>query len=338
MDAVNQAVAIYAAMDPAAWETGLSPEGARLALLHAVAPYRGRSLPWPEHLVPPRRLVIWCSSNVFTAPLEWTATFAAAGTEVVLKAPSAAPVPVLALARCFASQGLPVKAHALPHDEAWGLLDGADAVLGFGSNSAMVTLNAYLAPTVRRALFGHRVSVAVVAGPRDIDNLVNDTVLYDGRGCKSPVAVFALAEAEVVAEILALGLAKAAKEFPRGHMEPTWGPRWRRRVGLARITDHAHAGRDWAVPVMPAQWFEAEPLPRLLPVHPVKDLREVAKVLGGLPLGTCGTNLEDAAAPVLHRTLHFPVVCPLGDMHATQLDGLHENTDLRAVLGEARSP
>ncbi len=338
MAAVNQALAIYGAMDPAAWDTGLSPEGARLALRHAVLPYRGRTLPWPDHLTPPRRLVIWCSSNVFTAPLEWTATFAAAGTEVVLKAPSRAPAPVLALARCFASQGLPVKAHALPHDQAWHLLDDADAVLGFGSNSAMVTLNAHLAPTVRRALFGHRVSVAVVAGPRDIDNLIHDTVLYDGRGCKSPVAVFALAEADLVAEILALGLARSAKEVPRGHMEPSWGPRWRHRIGLARITDHAHAGRDWAVPVMPPQWFEPEPLPRMMPVHPVADLSEVREVLAGLPLGSCGTNLDGDAAPILHDTLHFPVVCPLGAMHATPINGHHENTDVRALLGEALSP
>jgi hypothetical protein len=338
MAAISQALAVYGAMDPAAWNTGLSAEGARFALAHATAPYAGRPLVWPAHLRPPRRLVIWCAGNVFTAPLEWAATFAAAGSEVVLKAPSSVPEPVLALARCCAAQGLPVEAHALPHRQAWHLLDDADAVLGFGSDSAMLALNAHLGPQVRRALFGHRVSVAVVAGVRDVANLVGDSVLYDGRGCKSPVAVFALAEAEAVAEVLAEGLARAASELPRGRMEPAWGPRWRRRVGLARITDHAHAGPDWAVPVLPAQWFEPEPLPRLLPVHPVRDLEAVRNALAGLPLGTCGTNLDPASVPDLHRVLGFPVVTPLGALHATALDGHHEATDIRAALGEVRTP
>jgi len=332
--AVAQAVSVYGAMDPAPWHTGLSPEGARFALAHATAPYAGRSLAWPAGLRPPRRTVIWCAGNVFTAPLEWTATLAAAGGQIVLKAPSAVPEPALALARCFAAQGLPVQAHALPHDQAWHLLDDADAVLGFGSDSAMLALDARLGPSVRRALFGHRVSAAVVAGVRDVEGLVGDAVLYDGRGCKSPVAVFALAEAEAVAERLAAGLAEASVAVPRGRMEAAWGPRWRRRVGLARILDHAHAGDEWAVPVLPARWFEPEPLPRLVPVHPVADLGEVRQALAGLPLGSCATNLDPSAARALHQVLGFPVVTPPGGLHATALDGHHEDTDIRAVLGE----
>ncbi len=338
MGPVTQALAVYGAMDPGAWNTGLSPEGARFALAHATAPFTGHAFAARPGWRPPRRLVIWCAGNVFTAPLEWAATFAAAGSEVVLKAPSTVGVPVLALASCLAAQGLPVEAHALPHADAWHLLDDADAVLGFGSDSAMLTLDAHLSPPVRRALFGHRVSAAVVAGARGAERLVGDAVLYDGRGCKSPVAVFALAEADEVAEVLAQGLAQAAEALPRGHMEPAWGPRWRRRVGLARVEGHAHAGAAWAVPVLPARWFEPEPLPRMLPVHPVSDLGEVQQALAGLPLGTCGTNLAREGALTVHRVLGFPVVVPLGAMHATALDGVHEDTDVLALLGSEEAP
>jgi hypothetical protein len=338
MAAVDRALTVFAAMDPSVWGTGLSREGAELALAWATAPLRTGFPKWPVDLTPPRRLVIWCAGNVFTAPLEWTATFAAAGAEVVLKAPSAVPAPVLALARCFSAQGLPVEAHDLPHNEAWHLLDYADAVLGFGSTSSMLSLEAHLGPGVRHALFGHRVSAAVVAGTQDVGLLIRDAVLHDGRGCKSPVAVFSLTDAEETAALLAQGLAEAAITVPRGDMAASWGPRWRRRIGLARILDHAHNGNDWAVPVLPGAWFEPEPLPRMLPVHPVQDLNEVTRILAGLPLGTCGTNLSAKDSLALHQTLGFPVVCPLGSMHATELDGWHEDTDVRAKLGEASAP
>lgn len=338
MEAVKQALAVYRAMDPKDWDTGLSPAGMALGVAHATRPLLDGDLGWPEDLVPPKRLVIWCAGNVFTAPLEWAATFAAAGSEVVLKAPSGRPAPVAALAWCLRAQGLPVTAHAPPHERAWTLLEGADAVLGFGSDSAMLALNAHLGPHVRRALFGHRVSAAVVAGVRDVGRLVEDAVLYDGRGCKSPVAVFALAEAEEVAEILAAGLATAAEQVPRGALEPAWGPRWRRRTGLSRVLARCLEGPDWAVPILPPEWFEPEPLPRMLPVHPVEDLDAVSQVLAGLPLGSCGTNLDAADAELLQRRLGFPVLSQLGAMHATALDGWHEDTDIRATLGEARRP
>ncbi len=331
---VGQALSAYKALDPEGWGTGLSPEGARLGLDRVLTPLLGNLPRWPDSLRPPRRLVIWCAGNVFTAPLEWTAIFAAAGTEIVLKAPSTVPGPVLDLARCFAAEGLPVEASDLPHEQAWHLLDGADAVLGFGSDAAMSSLDSTLQPGVRRALFGHRVSIAIVNGPQHAERLVDDTVLFDGRGCMSPVAVFALSQATEVAHALAQGLAGAALKVPRGELEPAWGPRWRRRVGLARILGQVHEGHEWAVPVLPPRWFEPEPLPRLLPVHPVGELDTIPEILNGLPLGTCGTNLDSHDWPRLVEGIGFPLVARLGEMHTSPLNGTHENIDIRTRLGE----
>ena len=115
LDAVDR----WATMDGADWKTGLSPENVHLGQqLAANAIHNGpfRSLPdAPEHLV------IWCASNVFTAPLEWVAQFAAAGSRITLKAPSNCPAPVFAMAEAFSE--FDVLAQTAPHDQAVSLLE-----------------------------------------------------------------------------------------------------------------------------------------------------------------------------------------------------------------------
>ncbi len=74
IDRVREGVRAWAAMDPAGWGTGLSPAGARRALDEAAGAVLAAPLaPRPR---PPRRLVIWCAGNVFTAPAPWAAWFA----------------------------------------------------------------------------------------------------------------------------------------------------------------------------------------------------------------------------------------------------------------------
>jgi len=328
-------VLAYRAQDPAGWGTGLSPEGARLALRSATGVFRTLAPDWPEDLQPPQRLVVWCAGNVYTAPVEWVATFAGAGSTVVLKAPSSAPEPVQALARCFTEEGFDVRCETPSHEASPAVLEGADAVLGFGSDTAMKALEALLRPDQRRAIFGHRVSAAVVEGVRELPALVQDAVLYDGRGCRSPVAVFCLGDAEGVSETIAAELERAASEVPRGELEPAWGPEWRRRTGRARILGRCLEGPEWAVPVLPARHFTPEPLPRMLPVHPVPDLAAVYDAVRGLPLGRCVHNLRwDATAPL--RRLGFQSLCPAGWAHATLLEGRHEGIDLLRTLGSPR--
>ncbi len=145
--AIQLAVTRWAEMDASSWDTGLSPEGANLAQCLAAAQINNgdfRTLPNP-----PKRLLIWCSANVFTAPLEWVAQFAAMGSEVVLKAPSDCPQPVLAMAEAFSDLG--VTAHKVDLEEAFTLLPSCDAVLGFGSDVSMTNLETHIGPKVPRS-------------------------------------------------------------------------------------------------------------------------------------------------------------------------------------------
>jgi hypothetical protein len=341
---VLEAVSAWRARDAAGWGTGLSPEGARAAQRAAADAVLcadgvlGRALG-----LPPRRLVIWCAGNVFTAALEWTAIFAALGSEVVLKAPTRCPAPTLAMAEDFAALG--VRAHALAHSAAWGLLEGADAVLGFGSDRAMQALSARLAPGVRRSLHGHRVSFAVItaegtaagaavapAGSAALEalaaGLALDAALYDGRGCMSPAAVFCLGDAEALQRALALALAAIARDLPRGTIDPAVGPEWRRRCGLARIVGRCAEGEGWAAPLLPADYALASPLPRMLPVHPLRDLSQLAP-LAALPLSSCATNLPDPG-PLI--TLGFDRICAPGALQAPPVGRPHDGVDVVSAL------
>ena len=324
---VVAAVRRYGAMDPATWGTGLSAPGAREALSAAIE--RVLDGPWQAPSPPPPTVVIWCAGNVFTAPLEWTAQLVAAGSRVVLKAPSASPTPVLALAEAFA--GLGVEAHAAPHQDAWPLLDRADAVLGMGSDAAMAELGERLPEDLPRSLHGHRVSFAIVEGSslELAHALALDAALYDGAGCMSPAAAFCLGDAERLAAHLAVAMAEAERRWPRGHVDPAIGPRWRTRVGLARILGTSHEGPSWAVPLLPLAHAEATVLPRMLPVHPVADLRHLA-ALAELPLSSVATDRA--------IDLPFPRICAPGELQAPRTNRHHDGVDVMAVLGGSGTP
>ena len=326
---VADAVRRYAASDPTRWATGLSAPGAREAL--ATASERVLEGPWQLPSPAPRRVVIWCAGNVFTAPLEWTAQLVAAGSEVVLKAPSATPGPVLALAEAF--RGLPVTAHALAHEQAWPLLRDAEAVLGMGSDEAMAELDRRVPDGVPRSLHGHRVSFAIVAGssPELARALARDAALYDGAGCMSPAAVFCLGDAEALAAHLAAAMSDAQERWPRGEVDPAVGPRWRTRVGLARILGTSHEGPSWAVPLLPLEHAEASVLPRMLQVHAVGGLEQLAP-LAELPLSSLATDLPIAPE------LPFPRVCAPGELQAPRTNRHHDGIDVMAVLAGSRDP
>jgi len=329
--AARAATARWGARDAARWGTGLSAEGARAAQAAAVsAVLSAEGVLGVPRGAPPRRVVIWCAGNVFTAALEWTALFASLGSEVVLKASARCPAPVEALADDFAALG--VRAHTLPHAAAFHLLDGADAVLGFGSDEAMAALQSRLKLTQRRSLHGHRVSFAVVSGdPSTAPGLALDAALYDGRGCMSPAAVFCLGDPEPLVDALAVALARLADALPRGEVDPALGPRWRARCGLARITGRCEAGADWAAALMPASHAEAGPLPRMLTVHAISSLDELAP-LSELPLSSCATDLREVDAVPALVSLGFDRVCAPGELQRPRFGRPHDGVDVLAAL------
>jgi hypothetical protein len=331
-DLVREAVQAWGNLDPSGWNTGLSHAGARIAQKAAVEGVLADSLEREGHTAP-KTLVIWCASNVFTAPVEWCALFAALGSRVVLKAPSSAPEAALALAREFSALG--TSAHVLGHREALGLLEDADALLAFGSDESLAAIDGALpeaAPAgLHTSLHGHRASFAVVSGdPAVADGLAWDAVLHDGRGCMSPHGIFCLGDPAPLAAALAKSLALLHGEVPPGPLEPWQGPEWRRRCGLARALGSSLAGEGWAVNTLPPREVGLGPLPRMLTVHPIESLEEL-KGLAQLPLSTCATDLDpEAFADVGLADPGFHRICAPGDMQRPPLDRLHDGVDLVA--------
>ena len=292
--------------DPATWNTGLSEEGAREALrveLECISTATTRS-------GSARRVAIWCAQNVFTAPLRWVDRITRLGCEVVLKAPSRRPEATRAIAEAYGVRC--VEGHDLT------LLEQVDALLAFGADAAMSTLeSAFAGP---KALFGHRVSFAVV---EDISNataraLAEDAALYDGAGCRSPAAIFCLGDAERLAMRVAQALRELAISMPRGEVDPAVGPEWRRRCGLGRVRGRCWSGNEWAVPLLPLEFLAPAPLPRMLPVHAIATLDDLA-ILEGLPLGACATDVE----PVGFHTL-----CAPGQLQRPVDNGSWEGVDV----------
>jgi len=327
VSAVREAVRTWSEANPADWNTGLSQEGACLAmntaaglvLDGALGVSRGR---------PPKKVVIWCASNVFTAPLEWTAQLAALGTEVLLKAPSSSPESTQAMADAF--HGLGVSAHHLDHTSALRLLEGADGLIAFGSDETLTALNAQVPPTVRRSLHGHRASVAVVTGRNPVQTaqaLAWDLVLYDGRGCMSPSAIFCLDQTEALADALASALAEAGKTIPPGKLAPWQGPQWRARTGRARALGTCREDSQWAVCATETGPLEAN-LPRMAVLHEIEEVRALS-FLKDMALSTCATDLDDHAAL---EALGFHRVCAPGDMQRPPLNRKHDGVDVIARL------
>ncbi|MEC7241983.1 MAG: acyl-CoA reductase [Myxococcota bacterium] len=324
VEAVLEAVEHWARMDGNDWQTGLSPENVRLGQqLAAEAIQNGAFRPLPDA---PRHLVIWCASNVFTAPLEWVAQFAAAGSRITLKAPSNCPAPVFAMAEAFSS--FEVQAHRAPHDKALSLLEDADAVLGFGSNQAMNVLEAHLRPETARSLHGSRASLAIVEAntiEKVAEGLYLDASAYDSRGCMSPIAVFCLGDAHALKRALFDQWA-TQDALPLGALSLAEQAHRSRRIGTAKMLhpSNHHAGhRDPREIVVPVEDFESFGLPRLLPIHPIDSLDQLDFLQGG-PWSSCATNLPHEAL----QDFGFHRICQPGQLQRPPLNRLHDGVDV----------
>lgn len=273
---------------------------------------------------PPLAAVV-AARGVFTAPLEWVALLAAAGSEVVLKVPAAAPCFGEAVARAFVEQGLPVgstTAHQLPV---------VDALVAMGSDQTIATLAAQHAHA-RLSLHGHRFSVAVVAGTARTlaEQLAIDALLYDGRGCFTPVAVLHLGvteEVEHFTAVLAEELATVAERLPAGAQDPLLGPEWRRRTGLARALGGLVRDAPPTTALLPPTQLEVAALPGYLPVHPLQSLEQAAELLAPWRpwLAACATDLDD---PARLFELGFERVCPPGTLQKPPIPRRHGGREM----------
>jgi hypothetical protein len=319
LDAVTAAVRILAAHpDPGGLSDGLSPAMAAACLGFACAEITRSALAEAIGVpgVAPRLAAVVAARGVFTAPLEWVALLAAVGSEVILKAPSAAPDFGHALAEAFSGAGLPVRC-STERD-----LPAVDALVAMGGDPAIRSL-AERNARARLSLHGHRFSLAVVHGssPELARQLAQDALLYDGRGCFTPVAVLhtgPLAAADRLAFALEEQLRLVAQQLPAGPMDPLLGPEWRRRAGLASALGALRGGTRPCSALLPPDRLEASALPGYLPVHPLTSLEQLEPLLAPYApwLAACATDL-DSPQPLL--AAGFERICRPGALQRPPL-------------------
>jgi hypothetical protein len=330
--AVRAALRLLAAHpDPALLGDGLSPAMAAHCLGLACEALDPASLERATEVpgAPPALAAVVSARGVFTAPLEWVAVLAAAGAEVILKPPRAAPHFAEAISTCFRQAGLPVRVsteRALP---------AVDALVVMGSDETVAALAAQHA-RARLSLHGHRFSLAVVRGCDEqlARGLALDALLYDGRGCFTPAGVLVLGEREDAAKLtraISDQLEALSRQLPPGASDPLWGPERRRRTGLARTLGWPVVPGPPTCALLPPEHFEAAVLPGFLPVHPVPDTHAVSALLADWRpwLAACATDLDDPE-PLLRAG--FERVCRPGHLQRPPLLRAHGGRELLRPL------
>ena len=325
IEATTRALARLRAMDAGPLSQGLSPANAAACLHQAIRPLNPTSLSSAiQQSSPiPRAVAIIVPYGVFTTPIEWAAIAAAAGSSVHLKAPSDDPALCRALAEAFSAEGLCVTwstDRALPEVE---------VIIAFGEDQTVRSI-AEDHPETRVVQYGHRFSIAFVGGDPMLAAipLAVDTARYDGRGCMAPSAVFTTGDPSALMDAMQAPMAEMEQRYPRGHIDPSLGPEWRRRIGLARVLGEVKTGSNWAVTVSPLQTFTPMALPRMVNIHPVDSLSSLQQFMTPFEpwLSTLGTDTPDIALTGILRT------CQLGWMQAPSIPRDHDGHPMLSGL------
>jgi len=264
---------------------------------------------------------------VYTASLEWLALLLAAGCEVLIKAPSDAPLFLYTVADHFSAAGFLVRV-TTSRD-----LEQPDAILGFGADETLQQVVSQW-PEIPTAMYGHRFSVVWAEEAGQATAIAKDVALYDTRGCMAPAAIFVpAAQAQPFAEALGKQLEKAQAQLPRGTVSPSLGPEWRRRIAIARVRGTVLEGEQWAVAVSPAADLTPATLPRLAMVHPIEDEDELHRVLSPWRDQLSTLAAADADVSMLQRVRNwFPRVCMPGEMQAPPFPRWHDGQPMLASL------
>jgi hypothetical protein len=321
---VPATLAALAALDPAAWGTGLSSENARACWGVAVADLDAATLAAPVAGNAPRAVLIVCSGNVFTAPLPWMLHFAARGVRTLVKPATGQEHAVRAMAALTGAEVRVWRGGDLDAEAA--AIAEVDGVMAFGGADAMQAIGQRVPRGVTWLPFGPRFGVGVV------DTLdarcAEDLALYDSRGCMSPAAFFARS---ANLDAAAAWMAEAETRWPRGELEPVEAANIRARVMLARAAGRKVTGPGWAVLELPLGQFTPVALPRVLVVHPFSHVDEVRAAVAPWRdrLGTVATDL-----PGLY--LGAPRMCAPGRMQHPTCGRFHDGVDvLGALWGQA---
>ncbi len=317
--------------DPAAISDGLSAPMAATCLRHACTPLTAEALTRASAVVgrPPALAAVVAARGVFAAPLEWVALLATVGAPVMLKVPAEAPAFGRAVAAAFQCHGLSVRTttdRRLPR---------LDALVAMGSDETVRSLAAEH-PRARKLLHGHRFSVAIVQGQSEelAQDLAMDALLYDGRGCFTPTAVFHLGPeraARRLSERLDEQLPAVSSRLPPGTPSAFLGPQWRRRMGLARAIGATPDRQGPLSVLLPARHFEPAALHGFFPVHPVSGLEELSAVLRSWApwLAACATDLDSSS---VLEALRPERLCPPGMLQRPIIPRRHGGQEMLQPL------
>ena len=350
--------------------TGFHPETVRAGLAAGLAPYRGAAL---------RRLVARelggsdaldrgqisgfdATAVVLAGAIPMPSLVSAIAplalrSPVLLKPASADPVSAALVARSLAEAdpalGASVAVVDLSRDdgEALDALLQADCVVVNGSDVAIAELAARLPPARRWVPYGHRFSVALV-GPGAARGeelagaaagLARDIASWDQLGCLSPIAIYATADADSIAEAVAEALESMEARWPRGAVDPATAAQIAEERAEAEMRAAAgqpvrviapRLGTGWTVVREADATPRPAPLHRFVRVHPcngpgeaLEALRPAKHQLAAVALAGFGAE-SNALAQALAR-LGASRVCAAGQLQTPPLDWPREN---RGVL------
>jgi hypothetical protein len=307
-------------------ETGLSPEGVCFALERCLElePPAAELEAFVRRARPAPAIVVVLAGNVFTAALRAVAWALAAAPRVWVRASRRSERFPRALVEAARLPGLEILPSLPPGDALERALDelslpeGA-ALHAYGGTEALDALGALAARrALRTELHGPGLGV-IVAHERAVvaaaEQIADDIVVFDQRGCLSPRLLMVLGDPAAAAEALHDALSRRDRSIPRGELDPA------ERAAIGRARDAAL----FAGPVLEGDGHlvlvgvaEPGPVGRVVPVVGVRTVDDARARLAplGAALTTIGTDLPELAAAFADRR-----VAALGAMQTPPFDG-----------------
>lgn len=275
-----------------------------------------------------RHVTMVVASTVFTAPIEWCAVLLGRGAHVTLKVPTQQPTMLDWLVTPAQNVGLPLKV-TTQRDA----ISSADLVISMGSDETTKAIETTLSKNVKHLGFGHKFSVAVVTEHDQWQRVVQDAILYDGRGCFSPTAIFTTLPAQESATALFSALQSSQTETPRGAISSYEAAAIRSRGVLATVTGVCHANPTESVHVLPISQFKPYGLPRSIALYSVANVEMAMDTVRphASHLSIVGTDNETKTGWLKVGAAR---VVRLGEMQRPPLNRLHDGVDwLKATIG-----
>jgi hypothetical protein len=232
----------------------------------------------------------------------------------------------------------------------------ADCVCATGSDATIASVQSQVRPPRRLVVDGHRLSIAAVVPPESADRRIDlaerlavDVALWDQLGCLSPIAVFAVdpepSRAAALGEALAVALANAEKDWPRGPIDASTAhaiaqqraeAELRRAAGRA-IAVHVSDSTAWTVIVEDGPELRPAPLHRFIRVVPVADPKHLLDAIEPLGAHLAAVAIEgfgEGAAELAHALANLGAsrVCVPGSLQSPPLDWRHGGRGVLAPL------